>query len=225
MFRNQRASRGVFAALLAGSVTLAAASNAAASGTVKPAALGTTPQVQVPSHAVTLVTGDRLALADDGQVTVQYNPNRKDIGFTTYKQLGDVYAIPSDAAQLVVSGQLDPTLFDLTRLLAYGSKTQSTATDVIVQYTPGAAASVHAALTGPANGGAKVTHQLGSVNGTALRVPHATTSEFWNSVTTTSGHLAKLRTGVHKLWLDQVLKPTDAQSTPQVGAPTAWAAG
>lgn len=225
MFRNQKASRGVFAALLAGSVTLAAASNAAAAGTVKTATLGTAPEVQVPSHTVTLVTGDRLALADDGQVAVQYNANRKNISFTTYKQLGDVYAIPSDVEQLVVTGQLDPTLFDLTRLLAYGANTQGTTNDVIVQYAPGAAASVHAAVAGPSNGGAKVTHQLASVNATALRVPHATTSAFWNSVTTTSGHLAKLRAGVHKLWLDQVLKPTDAQSTPQVGAPTAWAAG
>src|SRR5436305_302714 len=134
MFRNQQASRGVFAALLAGSVALAAASNAAAAGAVKPATLGTAPEVQVPSHTVTLVTGDRVALADDGQVTVQYNANRKNISFTTYKQLGDVYAIPSDVERMVLDGQLDPSLFDLTRLLAYGANTQGADTGVIVQY-------------------------------------------------------------------------------------------
>ncbi|MBS2964867.1 S8 family serine peptidase [Actinocrinis puniceicyclus] len=174
---------------------------------------------------MTLVTGDRLALADDGQVTVQYNASRRNISFTTYKQSGDVYAIPSDVQQLVLTGQADPSLFDLTRLLAYGAKTQSTATDVIVQYAPGAGTSLRSALAGPNGGGAKITHRLSSVNALAVRAPHATTSTFWNSVTTTSGHTAKLRPTVHKVWLDELLKPTDQQSTPQVGAPTAWAAG
>jgi subtilisin family serine protease len=214
-------------------VTFATASNAVAADPIKPTTTpitpattaGATPDVQVPSRTVTLVTGDRLALADDGQVTVQYTASRKGISFTTYKQSGDVYAIPSDVQQMVLGGQLDPSLFDLTRLLAYGAKTQSTATGVIVQYAPGAAASARAEAAGPSSGGAKVTHQLPSVNALAVRAPHATTAAFWNSVTSTAAHTAKLRPGVRKLWLDQVLQPSDQQSTPQVGAPTAWAAG
>ena len=222
MSTKWKAGYGVFAAALAGSVTFATAANAAAAGSVVPAVVGATPIVQVPSRTVTLVTGDRVALTDDGQVTVQYNASRQNVTFTTYKKQGDVYVIPSDVQTMVLGGQVDSSLFDLTRLLAYGASTQST--DVIVQYAPGSAKTVGALATGKA-GAAKITHQLPSVSAMAVRAPHATTAAFWSSLTTTSNHIAKLRSGVSKVWLDAVYKTSDQDSTPQVGAPTAWAAG
>jgi len=232
MSRKSRAGRAALTALLAGSVAFAVnqgtaaavAKAAAATAAGSTPASGGPPDVQVPSRTVTLVTGDRLTLADDGQVTVQYNASRKNIAFVTYKQLGDVYAVPSDAQQLVNSGQLDPTLFDLTRLLAYGS-VQNTDTDVIVQYTPGSATSVRSALTARTAGGASVRHNLSSVNALALRSPHAGATAFWKGLTTGAGPATRLRSGVRKVWLDAVLHTSDQQSTPQVGAPTAWAAG
>src|SRR4051794_20702539 len=65
------------------------------------------PIATTPSRQVTLVTGDRVNLSDDGQVVVQYNAERRGISFTTFHQRSDVYIIPSDAAQLVWSGRLD----------------------------------------------------------------------------------------------------------------------
>jgi len=183
------------------------------------------PAVQTPSRSVTLVTGDRLALSNDGQVTVQDNTSRRGISFVTYKKLGDVYAIPSDAAPMVASGQLDPELFDLTRLLAYGDTTQSGTTRLIVAYAPGATSAVRADITGPSRGGATITRTLTSARALAVRSAHRTATTFWHGLTTASGRFLKLRSGVQKVWLDDVLKPADATSTPQVGAPTAWAAG
>lgn len=218
MFERRTVSRALFGIALTGSLlsTFIATGPASAAGG-QPQATATTP-----SRQVTLITGDRVGLADDGQVTVQYNAQRRDISFVTYKQQGDVFAIPSDAIQLVWSGQLDRQLFDVTQLLAYGYNTQSGSMPVILSYADGSQSSVRAAVTA---GGARVTHDLSSVRSLSVRSAHPTATAFWNGITQRTLHGVGLRHGVTKVWLDAVYHPVDEVSTPQVGAPTAWAAG
>jgi subtilisin family serine protease len=223
MPRKSMAGRAALSALLVGSVVFAV--NQGSANAAKVPASGSAADVRMPSRTVTLITGDRLALTADGQVTVQYNASRAATSFITYKQNGDVYAIPADAQQLVFGGQLDPALFDLTKLVAYGKTTQSTDTHVIVQYASGSATSVRSALTARAAGGATVRHSLPSINAMAMSSPHADATAFWKGLTTGTGRATRLRSTVRKVWLDGVLHLTDEQSTPQVGAPTAWAAG
>jgi hypothetical protein len=48
-------------------------------------------------HDVTLLTGDRVGVSDDGHVVVRDNPTRHGVSFTTLRLKDDVLVIPSDA--------------------------------------------------------------------------------------------------------------------------------
>src|SRR5436305_10689261 len=78
MFTLRKAGRGLIAVLLATPLLGAAGGTAAASTTGAPiavASVDTAPDVRTPSGQVTLVTGDRLSLTANGQVSVLDNPS------------------------------------------------------------------------------------------------------------------------------------------------------
>src|SRR5206468_864143 len=54
---------------------------------------------------VTLITGDRLTVSEDGSVIVVPNAARQGIRFSTYTNDGQKYVIPSDALPAVTEGR------------------------------------------------------------------------------------------------------------------------
>src|SRR5688500_10796491 len=71
-------------------------------------------------HVVTLITGDRLTLAGDGQVGIEPGPGRERIPFVMSRHRGHISVIPADALPYLRAGRLDPRLFDVTTLVASG---------------------------------------------------------------------------------------------------------
>jgi subtilisin family serine protease len=176
-----------------------------------------------PPYQVTLVTGDRVTVSATGLVSVTPDPARPTVQFTTYRdQAGDVHVIPFDAAGLVAGGQVDPTLFDVTALARYGYDTRRGDLPLIVTQAKSNRAAARGLL---AKGGAAIGRDLSSVDGSALRSPHARASAFWDQITSKSGMSRRLRPEITGVWLDAPYQLTLDHSVPQVGAPTAWAAG
>jgi subtilisin family serine protease len=173
------------------------------------------------SRTVTLVTGDRVTLTGDGDATVAYDPARAGIRFITYRQDGHTHVIPSDAAPLLGTGQLDSRLFDVTGLLDAGYDDQSEEIPLIVGHDAAKATargSVSAA-------GATLERELPAADALAVRLDKRRARGFWHDV---AGGFARARTrdnGITRVWLDGLRTPVLDVSVPQVGAPTAWEAG
>nr|WP_238355700.1 S8 family serine peptidase [Kribbella sandramycini] len=162
---------------------------------------------------VTLVTGDRVIVRADGRATVQPGKGREHVKFKTYKVKDHLYVVPSDVFGQLASGRLDRRLFDVTGLIKakYDDKSAKTI-PVIVTYA--GKAKQRAAAPG-----ATVTRQLPVVNGAALKVDKAKAAEFL------TGSAARSAAGIDKIWLDGKRELFLDKSVPQIGAPTAWAAG
>ncbi len=150
---------------------------------------------------VTLVTGDRVVVqpldGPDRIVAARPGKGRQGAKFLRQVDKGDVYVIPTDAARLVASGQVDRRLFNISKLLEFG-------------YDDSSAKTVPVIVTQPA--GAK-TLSLRSLGAGALEVSKAEAPSFW----------AKAKNG--KIWLDGPVKAALDQSVIQIGAPAAWQAG
>jgi hypothetical protein len=162
-------------------------------------------------QVVTLVTGDRVLLGALGstRVTPVAGEGRAGTHFSIRQQGDHTYVIPSDAARLVTTGQLDLQLFDVAMLAreGYGDRPDL---PLIVQ--GGAAAK--------SLDGTEKVRQLAAIDGTAVRLSK-TNSTFWRSLVSDG----TLTGGVRKVWLDRKLHLTLDRSVPQIGAPTAWQAG
>ncbi|HEX6352800.1 S8 family serine peptidase [Actinophytocola sp.] len=158
-----------------------------------------------PSATVTLVTGDVVTIGGPRMVDVTAARGREHIGFrATLDVDGDITVIPEDAAPLVVSGRLDPRLFDVSELARSGySDADRKDLPLIVDY-PGAT---------PKAAGARAVRELPAVGAVATIAEKS--PDFWTSA----------RDSATKIWLDGPVKPSLDQSVPQIGAPEAWAAG
>ncbi|MEV6521633.1 S8 family serine peptidase [Longispora sp. NPDC051575] len=88
----------------------------AARATPPPAPTGTPPG---PVHTVTLVTGDRVTVAGE-RVSVVMAPGRSHVGHIVRKADGHLRVTPADALDGLRDGRLDPRLFDVTTLIAFG---------------------------------------------------------------------------------------------------------
>ncbi|HEY0451942.1 S8 family peptidase [Actinophytocola sp.] len=173
------------------------------------AARGTT------ANTITLVTGDRVTVQHGEARSVRPGEGRDGMAFSAFRAQGHAYVVPADARELVAAGKLDRRLFDITTLLEYGyDDARRDTTPLIVTHPAGRRA--------PRVADAAVTRDLPSVNGIAVAA--AKSSAAWEALTdgtstrTTAG-------GVSKIWLDGKRKSTLDHSVPQIGAPTAWAAG
>jgi subtilase family protein len=168
--------------------------------------------------AITLLTGDRVYLGQEGVARVVPGPGRTGMRFSERRYRGHDYVIPMDAVAAVTAGRLDPQLFDVTGLLAQGyDDRQRGDLPLIVQGTlPG---------TLP---GVKTARPLAAVRGASLTVAKGNQT-FWRTA---------LRDGAQKIWLDQRLKLSQSdiasdttntqlgdQADEQIRAPAAWRAG
>ncbi|MEV8378862.1 S8 family peptidase [Kribbella sp. NPDC056861] len=171
------------------------------------------------SGAVTLVTGDRVTVAGNGQVvSVVPAPSRPGAGFLTDRAKGHLTVIPTDLAGEVAAGRIDRRLFDVTALIEAGyDDARSTTIPLIVTYA-GSGASGRSAV---AQGKVEPIRELPAIGASALRVPKSGASTFLAGVSANQ----RLKAGVEKIWLDARLHPTLDQSVPQIGAPAAWQAG
>jgi subtilisin family serine protease len=219
---NKRMSRALLTAALVGAmlsgVPLAAPTAAIASQTAALTAPAAGKDNDV--RHVTLITGDRIIVPDKGEITVEPDPNRQDIQFTTYTSRGQDYVIPSDAVPALATGELDQQLFSVTQLLESSFPTGKL--PLLVTYTSGGEAGTRDVLS---SGGAVVTRELSSVDGLAVSANEALLGDFWTGLTTEVTGGRRLKSSMDKIWLDRVLRTSLDQSVPQVGTPTAWAAG
>ncbi|TYB60143.1 S8 family serine peptidase [Nonomuraea sp. PA05] len=171
--------------------------------------------------SVTLITGDRVRLTGGGGgVQVEPGAGRAGITFVVDERDGRLRVLPGDAAPLVRRGRLDPRLFDVTTLLAFGYDDRRGDLPLIVtgagQARAGGLRSVMTAA------GAQVRRELSAVSGLAVQSAEQDRAKFWNGVAG-GGHA--LSGGVGKIWLDGLRKPALDSSVKQIGAPAAWQRG
>ncbi len=201
-----------------------AAAVALAAGMTSPASAKPGPQAPAGAssfsarHHVTLITGDRVALDGRGRVVgLRRAEGRAHIPFQVRRAHGHTLVVPADAARLVADGTLDQRLFDITELnRAATRRAQRNGLKVIVGYRGTATA----ARTGVRDAG-RLRRSLKTLNADAVQAPAGQTGGLWDAVT--NGDRAA--SGIAHVWLDGVRQAALDKSVPQIGAPTAWAAG
>ncbi|MEY9964227.1 subtilisin family serine protease [Streptacidiphilus sp. MAP12-16] len=186
------------------------------------------------AHTVTLITGDIVRVVDLGSarqaVDVQ-RPHGAKGGVRTETVGKDLYVLPDEVMPYLAAGEVDRRLFDVTTLISQGYDDQhSDGIPVIVGYSSASAAirSAQTALPGTAR-----IRALPSIHGAALKATKRQARQAWTSLTgnrpvpSTAQNTVRpsLGYGVAKVWLDARVHADLAQSTAQIGAPAAWAAG
>ena len=169
-------------------------------------------------HRITLITGDRVVVDTKGRVVgLEPAKGREHIPVQLRKADGHTFVLPADVSRLVSSGKLDQRLFDVTELnKAATRKSQSKGLKVIVGYQGTAAAAKD-----DVRDAGKVRRTLSSLNADAVQTPQDDAPQLWDAVTNGD----KTASGIAHVWLDGVRKASLDKSVPQIGAPTAWAAG
>ncbi|WP_245939075.1 S8 family serine peptidase [Actinacidiphila glaucinigra] len=199
---------------------------------------------QRPPATVTLITGDKVMVAQGPKGTAPAVQVERAPGATGSVRVategGDTYVYPSEAMAYIATGRLDKQLFNVTQLMAQGyDDAHLGALPLIVTRTEGSAAlRKRAELPG-----AQTTLSLPSVRGEAVRAKRSKAADFWSALTGTAqaagqpsarlaaeetgeaGEAPRFSAGVDQVWLDGKAKATLADTTAQVGAPAAWAAG
>ncbi|MEU5343118.1 S8 family serine peptidase [Streptomyces sp. NPDC020766] len=178
--------------------------------------------------SVTLVTGDRVMVDGAGKVTgVVRGEGREKVPFSVREVDGHTRVVPGDAELLLAQGRLDARLFDVTQLVADGYDDAGRTDVPLIVTFKGKKAPSMSPFTGA---GAKVGRALPVVNGKAMRSVKKRGADFWNTVTGSGGKSDEAAeftssTAVEKVWLDGKRKASLDKSVPQIGTPTAWAAG
>ncbi|MDX2543129.1 S8 family serine peptidase [Streptomyces sp. WI04-05B] len=215
-------------ALLLAGVPGAEAQDASGVGTVRTAEASKASGATKAIKTVTLVTGDQVMVDGAGKVTgVVRAEGREKVPFTVRVVAGHTRVVPGDAELLLAQGKLDARLFDVTQLVADGYD-DARRTDVpLIATFQGKKAPSMAPFTGA---GAKIGRALPVVNGKVVRPAKKRAAEFWDAVTGTAEKADGATeftpsTAIEKLWLDGRVKASLDKSVPQIGAPTAWAAG
>ncbi|MFK4099315.1 S8 family peptidase [Streptomyces sp. NPDC019531] len=225
--RKQLTGGAVAAALLVTAAATGGTAQAAPTAQAASQATNNTPAPTGTSRTLTLITGDRVTLDAAGKVTgVTPAKGREGTTFRIQQARGHTYVIPQDASALIASGKADRRLFDVTELtsLHYDDARRSDL-PVIVKYAkdkPLAPSTFSAS-------GARVSRDLPVINGDALRAPKSRGAALWRTLTgsgaPTRSSAATSSSKVTKIWLDGKVKASLDKSVPQIGAPTAWAAG
>ncbi|WP_053746484.1 S8 family peptidase [Streptomyces sp. NRRL WC-3618] len=175
-------------------------------------------QTLKPTHRITLITGDRVAVDAKGRVVgLDRAAGRDTIPVQIRKTDGHTLVVPADAARLVAGGKLDQRLFDITELnKATTRRSQQKGLKVIVGYQ-GAATATKADVRDAGT----LRRTLKSLNADAVQAPQKDTAELWDAVTNGDRTAA----GIAHIWLDGTRRASLDKSVPQIGAPKAWAAG
>jgi hypothetical protein len=165
-----------------------------------------------PRHDITLVTGDRVLVSPGppSSVTVLPGAGRDRVVFRSFAAGGRQYLIPVDVMSAIRDGRLDRRLFDLTSLIESGH-TRRGSLPLLLTLRPGApAASV-------ATAGLVMGTTLPSVSAVAATVAIGDAAAVWKHLSTSDA--------VEAVWFDGLRRPTLEHSVPQIGAPSAYAAG
>ncbi|MEV1112023.1 S8 family serine peptidase [Micromonospora sp. NPDC049751] len=188
---------------------------------------------------VTLVTGDRVTVTPGRNGTTPTVDVVRAPGATGAVRIAtegrDTYVYPDEALPYLATGRLDKQLFDVTQLVAQGfDDARADALPLVVTRTAGSAA-LRSRTDLP---GAETTLDLPSVRGQAIRAHRPRAAEFWSALTggrqpggtASTARAADTATpsftaGIDKVWLDGRAKAALADTTAQIGAPAAWAAG
>jgi subtilisin family serine protease len=191
-------------------------------------------QIEEGSYSVTLITGDRVVVTRtrDGQTKIAVTPAARGDGsvpsFLRMAWQGHYYVIPDDVATLIPE-QLDRRLFDVTGLIAAGYDDARVDSVPVLVQTREPGTSLDPAVGVDWNGlGVARGKSLKSIGSVAGKVSKAEgrgrlVEAVREAESTTTRRGAKPAAG--KVWLDGRVRVLDATSTPQVGAPQAWAAG
>ncbi|MEU9385668.1 S8 family serine peptidase, partial [Streptomyces sp. NPDC048279] len=197
---------------------------------------------------VTLITGDKVTATQqpDGSVSVDdvSGVAGADGSARVAIEGRDTFVYPDRAMPYIAAGRLDKQLFDITQLIAQGyDDAHRTALPLIVVRSPAGGAAPGGRLRSDSPlPGARTTLVLPSVHAEAVETRRSKTPVFWDALTGTGGQ-ASLRSaaqndasssgatgpsfaaGVDKVWLDGRARADLADTTAQIGAPTAWTAG
>ncbi|MYT73883.1 MULTISPECIES: S8 family serine peptidase [unclassified Streptomyces] len=173
---------------------------------------------------VTLVTGDRVLVTTDadGDSSATALPAEDGTAplLQTRRSGKDLYAYPDGAARALAAGRVDEELFNVTGLIRQGYDDQHSATLPLIATYDG---SVDVARTVPATPrGAKRGLVLDAVDGVALKADKKKAADFWADIASPRSRAAG---DLKKLWLDAKARSLLAESTKQVHADRAWAAG
>ncbi|MEU5218090.1 S8 family serine peptidase [Streptomyces sp. NPDC020807] len=173
---------------------------------------------------VTLVTGDRVVVTRDAEGNPSATALPREDGTVPLVQTRragqDLYVYPEDAARALAADRVDEELFNVTGLIRQGYDDASTTTLPLIAVYGADLAETRSVPAAPR--GARRGQVLRSVDGVALTAEKKTAATFWADVTTPS---ARSASGVAKLWLDGKVQAALEESTRQVHAPEAWAAG
>ncbi|MFF4807835.1 S8 family serine peptidase [Micromonospora chersina] len=183
------------------------------------------------AHTVTLLTGDVVTVTEIGPGRYSTDIRRPTgaRGGVHARTIGkDLYVIPDEVLPYLASGRLDRRLFDVTGLIEDGyDDRRSDGIPLIVSYADPASA------RRPAPAGATKVRSLLSVRGAAVRATKRQARRVWDAVTpdvvtvtpASADATPALADGISRIWLDGRVHADLADSTAQIGAPAAWAAG
>jgi len=228
-FTNEQYWKRGAAWRLASAGTMAVA--VAAVGCGEPAPAGETNQRSIAAdraarpdadeHTVTLITGDRVTLRG-GSPVVTPGPGRRQISFMVQRDGDRVAVIPSDAAPLIASGQLDGALFEVSQLIADGYGDDKRDDLPLIITGAGDAAGFARSLT--AN--VRVEHMLPVLRMVTVRQAKRSGGAALAGVRALTARKGIVAAGPPpKVWLDRVRKPLLDHSVPQIGGPAAHARG
>ncbi|MER7764515.1 S8 family serine peptidase [Streptomyces sp. NPDC097619] len=183
-----------------------------------------------PAATVTLITGDRVAVAADGSVLrVDRAKGRESVPLTIRRTPGHTYVIPRDALRLLDEGVVDRRLFDVAGLVAAGYDDAHRGTlPLVVSYKrDGAGARVPSAFGSVVAGSARDRRALPAVDGEAFETPKSGAGGLWSQVVgpPRAKTASRATAPVARLWLDGRVRTALDKSVPQIGAPAMWKAG
>ena len=190
------------------------------------------PEPEAPSAAVagtiTLITGDRVVLqsvarAQPGAATqiapkVTPGPGRDKIPFTIQQRNGEFTVVPQDMAALVASGQLDPQLFNVTRLIAGGLGDDKRRDLPLVVTGPRDTAAFARQIASP---GLAVAHTLSSLHAVAVRQDKGAPSPLLAGLVAAGQASLVAPAGTTRIWLDRPYTPVLDKTVSRTGGPAA----
>ncbi|MFI6609942.1 S8 family serine peptidase [Streptomyces sp. NPDC050507] len=172
------------------------------------------------AHTVRLVTGDRVVVTGSGadrQVSFAPDSDSPTGTASILKHGKDITVVPEEVRPLLDAGVLDPRLFEVGELIEQGYA-DGRDLPLIVQ---------NSSASGRTPANSRQVRRLPAIKATAAAVDPEQVQRFWAGLRDKQdGATAKrLADGVRKVWFDGKVTPALDKSVPQIGAPTAWAAG
>ena len=225
-----------------GSSAAANASSTSSAGAAGAAGAAPT-AAAAPEGRITLITGDVVTLRKTSSGATERRvdpaPGREHLAFSLQERGGELSVIPADMLPLIAAGQLDPQLFDVTRLLADGhGDDRRRDIPLLVTGLPTTSSSARGAQLLQAasqlvtDAGLTVQRQLPTVRAIALRQRKADAGAATTALRALREAALAAPSGkagpaavLPKLWLDGRRELSLDESVVQIGAPAAYGRG